>query len=270
MSNPSKRDPGGLIDEVIAIARNAGEKIIDIYDSKFSIEYKADKSPLTAADIAAHNAICKHLQRLTPELPILSEESAAIPYSTRRTWTQYWLVDPLDGTREFVKRNGEFTVNIALIDNNQPLLGVIQIPVSDVCYYGIAGRGAYKQDPHGTTTEITTKTTDPNNLTIAGSRSHGNNRQRAFLEQFPDARIVALGSSLKLCMIAEGMVDIYPRFGPTSEWDTAAAQAIVEAAGGRVTTMAIEPLMYNKRDTLVNPHFVVIADKQFDWRPYLQ
>ncbi len=263
------RDLGGMVNDVIAIAYDAGEKILEVYNSRFSVEHKADKSPLTMADIAAHNAISAALNRLTPDIPVLSEESAAIPYSTRRTWSQYWLVDPMDGTREFVKRNGEFTVNIAFIDAGRPLLGVIQRPVSSVCYYGICGQGAYKQNADGSKTVMSTKSTDLNELVIVSSRSHGNAKQQAFLEQFPGAEVVSVGSSLKLCMIAEGLIDIYPRFGPTSEWDIAAAQAIVEEAGGIMADMGNKRLLYNQKDSLINPWFVAIADRGFDWQPYL-
>jgi len=269
MSLLTTHDLENIIDDVINIAHHAGEKIMAIYNSDFSVDHKDDKSPLTEADLAAHTTICRELNQLTPDIPILSEESATIAYAVRRTWPQYWLVDPLDGTREFIKQNGEFTVNIALIEGNHPVLGVIQVPVTKVCYTAIQGKGAYRQDTSNEKQQIQVKKTSLDQLVIAASRSHGNKKQETFITQFPDAQIVTIGSSLKLCMLAEGKIDIYPRFGPTSEWDTAAAQCIVEQAGGAVTTMDLAPLTYNSKESLPNPHFLVIADPAFDWLSYL-
>lgn len=255
--------------EIIRIAAEAGRRILEIYHSGFSIEHKDDQSPLTAADTAAHHAICGALSRLTPKVPILSEESSLIPFAERKTWSQYWLVDPLDGTREFIKRNGEFTVNIALIKNHQPVLGVVHVPVTGITYHATSGTGAWKQSTTGVPLKIKTRPTNIKQITVAGSRSHGNDRQQKFFEKLGDVEVYAIGSSLKFCLVAEGIVDIYPRFGPTSEWDTAAAQCIVEEAGGRVTDENFEPLRYNTKDSLLNPDFLVMGDKNFDWRPSL-
>ncbi|MFQ5660905.1 MAG: 3'(2'),5'-bisphosphate nucleotidase CysQ [Gammaproteobacteria bacterium] len=256
---------------VIDIARQASDRILEIYETDFTVEKKADRSPLTAADMAAHHTICDGLSGLTPDLPILSEESADIPYATRKSWSRYWLVDPLDGTREFVKKNGEFTVNIALIQGHTPVLGVVYVPVSGLCYFASRGRGAYKQDPAHRVQRIHVKTTSPGKFVMAGSRSHGNEQQTRFIEVLgKGTELIAIGSSMKFCLVAEGKVDIYPRFGPTSEWDTAAAHCIVDEAGGMVTDIGLNPLGYNKKESLLNPGFLVIADRHFNWQQYLK
>jgi len=252
------------------IAKEASSKILEIYESDFAIEHKDDKSPLTAADMASHETICSKLAELTPDIPVLSEESADLPFTTRQKWQTYWLVDPLDGTREFIKRNGEFTVNIALIDHHEPVIGVVHVPVTDVTYFASKGNDAHKQTNKGLPQKIQTRKTNPERLTVAGSRSHGSERQQKFFEKLGDIEIFAIGSSLKFCLVAEGVVDIYPRFGPTSEWDTAAAQCIVEAAGGLVTDENLNPLRYNTKESLLNPNFLVIADISFDWLGIIQ
>lgn len=251
------------------IAANAAEKILLIYNTDFSIDRKDDRSPLTNADMASHDAICSQLAELTPEYPVLSEESAHVPYSERKTWETYWLVDPLDGTREFIKQNGEFTVNIALIHRQKPVLGVVNVPVADTTYYAFAGHGTIKKVDGREEELIHVRRTDPAHICIAGSRSHGNETLRAFVNNIENCDLLSVGSSLKFCLIAEGRADIYPRFGPTSEWDTAAAQCLVEEAGGIVTDTSLRPLRYNSKETLLNPHFLVIGDREFDWRPYL-
>ncbi|MCH9047349.1 MAG: 3'(2'),5'-bisphosphate nucleotidase CysQ [Proteobacteria bacterium] len=258
-----------LIEEICQIANQAANRILEIYDTDFTVESKEDRSPLTAADLAAHNTICKALAELTPEIPVLSEESEELPYSERRQWSPYWLVDPLDGTREFIKRNGEFTVNIALIEDHQARLGVIVVPVSGVCYYAAKSSGAFKINADGITESIKVKKSENNKIILAGSRSHGGEKQQAFINRLGGAEIIAIGSSLKFCLVAEGKVDIYPRFGLTSEWDTAAAQCIVEEAGGCVVDMHFNPIRYNTKESLLNPEFLVIADPSFNWRQYL-
>jgi len=258
-----------LIEEICQIASNAADCILEIYDTDFSVESKDDRSPLTAADLAAHNTICTALAELTPDIPVLSEESSELPYAERSQWSCYWLVDPLDGTREFIKRNGEFTVNIALIENGQPSLGVITVPVTGVCYYAATSLGAFKTSAEGVTESIKVKMTEPDKITIAGSRSHGSEKQQALIDQLDGAEILAIGSSLKFCLIAEGKADIYPRYGLTSEWDTAAAQCIVEEAGGCVVDMDFKPIRYNSKDSLLNPEFLAIADQSFNWKQYL-
>jgi len=255
--------------EVCNIAREASLRILEIYDSDFSISRKDDRSPLTAADMASHDTICALLEKFDPAIPILSEESASIPYAGRKRWQRYWLVDPLDGTREFVKRNGEFTVNIALIEQHQPVIGVVEVPVSGITYFASRGNGAFKQESNKAPEALKARKTKMDKITIAGSRSHGSAKQQAFIDRMKAAEVIAIGSALKFCLVAEGRVDIYPRFGPTSEWDTAAAQCIVEEAGGIVTDTDFQPLRYNTRESLVNSSFLAIADPSFDWRPYL-
>lgn len=255
------------------LAHTAGKRIMEVYATDFSVEHKDDKSPLTLADKAAHEVIVSGLADLTPDWPVLSEESADIPVTTRRQWQRYWLVDPLDGTREFIKRNGEFTVNIALIDQHQPVLGVVYVPVTGVTYYAAVGCGAFKHlaaTPHAQT--ITVRPCSPHQITIAGSRSHSNQALEDFIARMTAAMPVELksiGSSLKTCLVAEGQADIYPRFGLTSEWDTAAAQCVVEQAGGFLTDLQWHPLRYNTKDSLLNPHFIVFGDTNKIWARYL-
>ncbi len=259
-----------LLTPVAAIAERAAKAILKIYETDFSVESKKDNSPLTAADLAAHRVIVQGLQALTPDLPVLSEEAANIPYSTRRTWSRYWLVDPLDGTKEFIKKNGEFTVNIALIEGNTPTLGVVHVPVSRVAYLAAAGAGCFRVDADGKRTRLHGRKASPEQLVVAGSRSHGGDALKSFTDKLPgQVELVARGSSLKFCLVAEGAADIYPRFGPTSEWDTAAAQCVVEQAGGQVVQTNFEPLAYNAKADILNPHFLVIGDPSYDWGQYL-
>lgn len=262
-----------LLEQMVVIAREAGDKILKVYQSDFAVTHKDDETPLTQADIAAHSHIVAALEDLSPRLPILSEEAANIPYSTRRHWQQYWLVDPLDGTREFIKRNGEFTVNIALIEEHAPMLGVVHVPVKDTVYTGslagTSGAGAFRQAGRETATAIHVRSPAATPLRIVGSRSHRGDTLDRYLPRLAPYDIIAVGSSLKFCLVAEGSADLYPRFGPTSEWDTAAAQAVVEAAGGAVIQTDGSPLRYNTKADLLNPHFLVYGDRARDWRKVL-
>ncbi len=258
-----------LLEHVIGIAGQAAERILQVYRTPFEVESKRDASPVTEADMQAHHCIVDALSDLTPGWPVLSEESAHIPYSQRRKWKRYWLVDPLDGTREFVKRNDEFTVNIALIEHHRPILGVIQAPVSGVCYYARRGAGAFKRNASGQVLRIAARSC-PEQVVVAGSRSLENGPLRAFLAQLDDYRLISKGSSLKSCLVAEGRADIYPRIGPTSEWDTAAAQIIVAEAGGRLMDLYGEELRYNTKDSLLNPNFLVVGDMRVDWPRYFE
>lgn len=261
--------PRDLLEPTVAIAREAGIQILEVYAQDFSVEHKHDRSPLTEADMAAHHTIVAGLQSLTPGVPILSEEEAALPFAERSRWRSYWLVDPLDGTREFIKRNGEFTVNIALVADHQPILGVIYVPVSGVCYFACRGAGAHRQDPGGAPQAIRARPWQGGHITVAGSRSHNDERFDRFLAQFADHTIISMGSSLKSCLVAEGKADVYLRLGPTSEWDTAAAQCIVEEAGGKFLDTAMHPLRYNTKESLLNPFFIVCGDGLHDWATYL-
>lgn len=254
---------------IVTIAETAGQAILEIYQRDFAIQQKADTSPLTEADLAAHACIVPALQELTPAIPILSEESSAIPYVERCTWSRYWLVDPLDGTKEFIRRNGEFTVNIALIEQGAPVLGVVHVPVTGVSYLGEAGQGAWKRQANGTQQPITISAQCQQPMRVVASRSHQSAAVQDVLARLGEHQLVSMGSSLKMCLVAEGQADLYPRLAPTSEWDTAAAQAIVEAAGGQLTDLNLQPLRYNQKDSLLNPHFLVFADKTMDWKSYL-
>lgn len=260
-------DTAALLPPVVALARQAGVRIMEIYDTAFQVREKDDNSPLTAADLASHQTIVAGLQHLTPHIPILSEESADTPYSERGQWTRFWLVDPLDGTREFIKRNGEFTVNIALIEQRQPTLGVVYIPATGLCYFAAQGRGAFRQASGGEE-RIHVSPLGAGSVRVVGSRSHAGKSLEGYLARLGEHTLVSIGSALKLCLVAEGKADVYPRLGPTSEWDTAAAQCVVEEAGGQVTDLSGARLSYNK-ESVLNPHFLVFGDASRDWRAYL-
>ena len=251
--------------EIRAICHRAGKAILDVYEQDFSVTHKEDNSPLTQADLASHTIICDALAALTPNIPLLSEESTEIDFATRRRWRQYWLVDPLDGTREFVNRNGEFTVNIAFISDHAPVFGVVHVPVTGISYTGIEQHGASRQDPGQTPVGIHVRQPCANPVVVVGSRSHANPKLLHYLAAIGDYELVSMGSSLKFCLLAEGKADFYPRLGPTSEWDTAAAHAVVNAAGGQIITLLGEPLLYNQKESLLNPEFLVIADDSRDW-----
>lgn len=250
---------------VVEIARRAGAEIMTIYDSDFDIETKADDSPLTAADRASHELILGALHELTPDIPAWSEESATIDFATRSGWGQFWLIDPLDGTKEFIKRNGEFTVNIALIRDHEPVLGVVHVPATRRDYFGAAGNGAFVIDDGGTAERIAVSRTAESPIRVVGSRSHRGRSLETYLERLGPHVMVPMGSSLKLCLVAAGAADVYPRLGPTSEWDTAAAQAVVEAAGGQVVDLQGRRLLYNTKKEVLNPHFIVFGDRSRDW-----
>ncbi len=254
-----------LLPEVTALAREAGRAILSVYASSFSVSEKDDASPLTEADLAAERVILAGLKRLAPDIPVLSEESAAAPWERRKQWDWLWVVDPLDGTREFVQRNGEFTVNIALVHNHRPVLGVVHAPVLERDYYGCEGIGAFRSDAESTGRSIRVSQPAARPLRVVGSRSHRGSSLDAFLERAGEHELVAVGSSLKFCLLAEGSADVYPRLGPTSEWDTAAGQCVLEQAGGHVTRLDGEVLAYNMREELLNPHFVAYADDRHDW-----
>ena len=252
-----------LVEPLSELAQSAGNAILEIYYSDFDVLEKDDNSPLTQADLNAHHIIIDGLRKITPSIPIISEETPLQSFEKRKTWQQYWIIDPLDGTKEFVKKNGEFTVNIALIDNHKPVLGIVYVPVSMKTYIGCEGFGAQIIDPD-VGKKIIQVTEKPNQkLRIVGSRSHQGKTLKKFLSQIEEYELKPIGSSLKFCLIAEGLADIYPRYGPTSEWDTAAAQAVVEQAGGMVLKTDGNPLLYNTKDNILNPNFVVINSAKF-------
>lgn len=265
---PGSGAPAELLEPVIALARDAGERIMGYYRGGYSVRQKADQTPVTAADLAAHDAIAAGLGVLTPELPVLSEESSEIPYAERRTWPRYWLVDPLDGTREFIRQNNEFSVNIALIEGHRPVLGVVHVPVSATSFFAAADGGAYRQEGDAVPVPVHVRREHRRPPVIAVSRSRRGAKIERFLRALGPHETLLMGSSLKACLVAEGTADLYPSFGPTSEWDTAAAQCLVEEAGGLVTDTRMRPLTYNK-ESLANPHFFAFGDRGQDWSKFL-
>jgi len=257
-----------LLPEVKRIAIEAGEKIMVIFKRDFDVEYKEDKSPVTAADLAANAHIIKELKKLAGDFPILTEEEATLPFDERAKWETYWLVDPLDGTKEFVNKRDGFTVNIALIHQHKSVLGVIYAPVFDVSYYACLGQGAYKESQEKQGEKINVRAL-PKVPTLAVSRSHAKGDLLAFLEGVGEHEIIRTGSSLKMCYVAEGIADIYPRLWLTSEWDTGAAHCIVDEAGGSLVKTDMSPLLYNTKDSLLNPFFFTIGGNTHDWTQYL-
>jgi 3'(2'), 5'-bisphosphate nucleotidase len=263
-----------LLALAVNIATAAGSEILDVYEQAGDVEVtiKEDSSPLTQADQRAHNLIVSELTRGTPEIPVLSEESEHISFTTRSDWTRYWLVDPLDGTKEFVKRNGEFTVNIALIEKGRPVLGVVHVPVTGVTYRGQVGHGASKHNADGSSSPIQSQPIDPGqqDLKVVASRSHRGSELDGVLEalqqKFSSIELVSMGSSLKICLVAEGKADLYPRLAPTCEWDTAAAHAVLAAAGGVLVDTDFQELQYNTKAELLNPFFIAIADDRYPWQ----
>ena len=249
-----------LSNTVLEIAKEAGEEILQIYDENdVGISYKDDNSPLTKADKAANNIIECGLKKLTPSIPILSEEGKNIKYSEREKWNAFWLVDPLDGTKEFIKKNGEFSVNIALILDGEPILGVVYAPVLDTTWFGSINNGSFKSVKNDSPVKINAVTPKKENtIKVVTSRSHANNpKLDKFLEDYPKHELVKMGSSIKICLVADGSAHIYPRLGPTMEWDTAAAHAVVKYAGGNIYNLNdMNELSYNKSN-LLNPEFLV-------------
>jgi 3'(2'), 5'-bisphosphate nucleotidase len=275
--------PDNRLQLAVSAAIQAGKAILEVYETDFAVDHKSDHSPLTLADRNAHDILVGRLE--TTGIPILSEEGRHLPFQERRQWQTFWLLDPLDGTKEFIKRNGEFTVNIALVSKGRPVMGVIYVPVADVLYFGREGGGAYKLSEAAQTlapfdtpdreNQAKIKTSlaeaarlplhrpDVNRFTVVGSRSHSTPEVDAIVARlktrYDDVRLISAGSSLKICMVAEGRAHMYPRTGPTMEWDTAAGQAIAEAAGAAMEVFDTgEPLRYNK-ENLLNPWFIVKA-----------
>lgn len=260
-----------LMKMVVSLAEKAGKAIMEVYSSGSNeTTYKEGGSPLTAADLASHNIILKELNEETPEIPVLSEESKDVPYEIRKSWKSFWLVDPLDGTKEFIKRNGEFTVNIALINEGETVLGVVHVPVTGVTYSASKGKGAFKKTgkDDGNSSEIRVSDYNKDKLKVVASRSHGNKLTDQLEKKVGNADFISMGSSLKLCLVAEGTAHLYPRLGPTMEWDTAAAQCVVESAGGSVTDLQKKRLGYNKPD-LHNPFFIVSGNPPFPWWDFI-
>jgi 3'(2'), 5'-bisphosphate nucleotidase len=242
--------------KIITIAKQAGENIMQIYQKDFSVEYKDDQSPLTEADLESHHLICDELSQLYPDIPILSEESADT-FTLDDENACFWCVDPLDGTKEFIKKNDEFTVNIALIQKQRPILGVIGVPAKNLMYAAVKGEGAFKQQGDNELKKIHVKSQDPDHLTFAVSRSHLDDHTKAMVDEY-QAEMLQAGSALKLAYVAEGMVDVYPRFGPTMLWDVAAGHCIIEEADGQVLMAdQKQPMTYNINQ-LKNDSFIAM------------
>jgi 3'(2'), 5'-bisphosphate nucleotidase len=254
--------PEGLLEAVCAIAREAGTSILEVYGTDFTVQLKEDRSPVTRADHEADRIIRRRLDELVPQLPVLSEETS--PDAQRLEWPRYWLVDPLDGTREFLKRNGEFTVNIALVSEHRAVLGVVYAPAIGDLYWGAIDAGAWTQRGASPPRAIRVRHAGAV-VRVVGSRSHPDANLTAYVARLGSHEWRVMGSSLKVCLVACGEADVYPRFGPTSEWDTGAAQAILESAGGRMIDLAGQPLRYNTKAHLLNPHFLAIGDPRRDW-----
>jgi len=261
-----------LLKSVQAIAYRAAEQILVVYnEDDVGVTTKDDDSPLTRADLAAHKEIVAGLTSLTPTVPVLSEESEIPAFSLRQQWSEYWLIDPLDGTKEFIAKNPEFTVNIALIRNGVPVLGVVQVPATGVCYLAAEGLDALKAEGEDKPWQtIRARTFQPEeSFVVVASRRHGQSELSDFMEavakQIGAYELRSVGSALKICLVAEGEADFYPRVGLTSEWDTAAAQAVLEQAGGRMLVRSGSRLLYNAKDTLLNPYFYAVGDQVFDW-----
>ncbi|MDZ4843933.1 MAG: 3'(2'),5'-bisphosphate nucleotidase CysQ [Chitinophagales bacterium] len=252
------------IQHIIDLAKIAGEAILKIYQQDFSVEKKADNSPLTLADKTSNDIITQGLQEFYPEIPVISEESKQVPYANRKEWKYLWMVDPLDGTKEFINKNGEFTVNIALIHEGVPELGVVYIPATGVTYYAVMGKGTFMISQSEITIRLNDKRehySQKSKVKVVASRSHLSDEVKEFIEnlkqQGKEVDFISAGSSLKFCLVAEGQADVYPRFGPTMEWDTAAAHIVATEAGLQVLNANTrQPLIYNKED-LLNPWFIV-------------
>ncbi len=255
------QDLPSLAAALMPIVAHAATAIMQIYEGDIEVRHKEDDSPLTLADLESQRTLLAGLARLTPDTPVLSEESAHAPWSQRQHWTQCWVVDPLDGTREFVKRNGEFTINVALVVHHEPVLGIVAAPALGLVYWGAVGAGAHRIRD-GEAAQAIHVAAPQTTVRVVGSRSHPSPATEAYLRTLPHRENSAIGSSLKFCRVAEGAADLYPRFGPTSEWDTAAGQAVLEAAGGHVTRLDGHRLRYNCRESLLNGDFIAYSHAQ--------
>jgi 3'(2'), 5'-bisphosphate nucleotidase len=250
------------IDTIAGLARQAGRAILEVYETEFTVEEKEDRSPLTLADMRSHAILSQGLTDRHPDIPVLSEEGKATDISIRRTWSRFWLVDPLDGTKEFIKRNGEFTINVALVVGHTPVIGLIYIPVQDRLYIGDTREGCWEIADGATRRLAIEPGRLPEAVRVVKSRSHPSPNLQALLDLLPNHEVVMRGSALKFCSVARGEADFYPRFGPTWEWDTAAGDAIVRAAGGVMVDLHGEPFVYNK-PSLLNGPFLAASSLQW-------
>lgn len=259
-----------LIPDIVKLAEEAGLATLNYWKNNPDVQLKADTSPVTIADLTANKIIIEGLSKLTPSIPILSEEKNEISYNIRKTWHRWWMVDPLDGTKEFLAGNGDFTVNIALIEEGIVCFGVVFIPASGQCYVGGKEIGAWCIDAQGNQQSIHVAKANPSELSVIASRRHGSMKQHLFLEKLQQSTKTTLknaGSSLKFCLLAEGKADCYPRFAPTCQWDTAAAQGVLEGAGGKVFNVQGKPLNYLPKKDYLNPHFIALADSDYWQQP---
>lgn len=266
--------PHPLLAPVIDLARRAGEAILPFWRSDVAVTAKSDDSPVTAADLAAHKVLVEGLRALATDIHVLSEEDADIPASERATWERWWLVDPLDGTKEFIAGSEEFTVNVALVERGRVVFGVVSMPTSGRCYFGGAGLGAWRSEPGQAPQAIQVRTQPPGSeaFTVVASRRHSSAQQESLLNGLAgvlgELRLANIGSSLKFCLLAEGAADCYPRLAPTSQWDTAAAQGVLEGAGGVVLQLDGQPFSYPPRESLLNPFFLALP-AEAPWRTKL-
>ncbi len=261
-----------LIPAVIELVRAAGVATLPFWRADVAVHTKADESPVTAADLAAHHILCDGLRALAPDIPVLSEEAANIPLSERAQWQRWWLVDPLDGTKEFIAGSEDFTVNVALIEQGRVVFGVVGIPANGRCFYGGNGLGAWVAEADGAAREISSRLAPPQAFTVVASKRHSSPAQEALLQglqaEFGELELASVGSSLKFCLLAEGLADCYPRLAPTSQWDTAAAQGVLEGAGGEVLDIQGATLTYEARDSFLNPSFLALP-RAAAWRAKL-
>lgn len=269
MARPTESQPAALLEAVIELSERAGRRILEFYAGNYDVRHKADRTPVTDADLAAHHSLCAGLALLDGELPIVSEEAPAADLHERRAWHRYWLLDPLDGTREFIRGSGEFTVNVALMEDGRPILGVIHVPVSGATYFAARDHGAFHQHRGSAPRPIHTRKRLADPPVVAVSRARRGPRLHRFLNNLGPHQTVIIGSSLKSCLVAEGRADVYPCFGPTSEWDTAAAHCLIEQAGGRLTDLGMQALQYNRRASLLNPPFFACGAPDYDWSRFV-
>lgn len=258
-----------LADAVSATVAVAAHRVMRIYHTDFQVHHKPDRSPVTSADLAAHEIISEGLAALEPGVPILSEEGDIPAFAERARWQCYWLVDPLDGTRGFAARSGEFTINVALVSDGEPLLGVVAVPVCALSYAAVRGGGARLEHADGVRREICTRPLPEHQVVVLRSRTRRHADVDRLITKLGNVRVMRASSSLKACLVARGLADLYPAFGPTSEWDTAASQCLIEEAGGALTDRELRPLRYNRSASLENPSFIAVGDPGADWKQLL-
>jgi len=254
----SKKEIGSLIE----ISLKAGSAIMDIYSTKFNYQIKNDNSPITKADEVSNDIICSSLKNLTPEIPILSEENSKVSFGERSLWKRYWLIDPLDGTKEFINRNGEFTVNIALIEESRPVFGIICLPINNRIYWGSEEYGSYSLDKENKKIKLNVSKENRGRITVVTSRSHPSKKLSGLLSDMNDPNVIKSGSSIKFCLVANGKADCYPRLNPTSEWDIAAGSAILKFAGGTIVDMNGDEIRYNQKDNFLVPNFLASTSRE--------